>query len=129
VSEVPWFADPIAKLQELPERLRGRIRAESPVATACWLWLGAAHYMGRAGEGYGRVWWRGRNALAHRVVYELLVGGIPKGLVLDHLKTRCAHRHCVRPDHMEPVTVEVNTMRGVANGMFVRREEQDEVPF
>jgi hypothetical protein len=46
---------------------------------------------------------------AHRAVYELLVGPIPDGLTLDHL---CRHPMCVRPDHMEPVTLRENVLRG-----------------
>ncbi len=46
---------------------------------------------------------------AHRFAYELLVGPIPDGLVIDHL---CRVRHCVNPAHMEPVTRWENTLRG-----------------
>ena len=47
---------------------------------------------------------------AHRFAYELLVGPIPEGLVLDHL---CRNRGCVNPDHVEPVTSRTNVLRGV----------------
>jgi len=46
---------------------------------------------------------------AHRFAYEALVGPIPEGLKLDHL---CRNRACVNPDHTEPVTDRVNTLRG-----------------
>lgn len=46
---------------------------------------------------------------AHRVVYEELVGPIPDGLMLDHL---CRVRHCVNPEHLEPVTNRENVLRG-----------------
>lgn len=126
---IEWFKDPLAEFQKLPDRMRARVRLESPIATGCWVWLGAAHYMGRAGEGYGRVWWKGRNALAHRVSYEILVGEIPDGRVLDHLKGRCTHRNCIRPDHLEPVTVAVNTMRGEGNKLFRPEQIEEDVPF
>ena len=49
----------------------------------------------------------------HRLVYMELVDDIPDGLVIDHVKARgCARRDCSRPDHMEPVTVRENIMRG-----------------
>jgi hypothetical protein len=47
----------------------------------------------------------------HRVVYVLLVGEIPEGLILDH---KCRVRWCCNPEHLEPVTVQVNTIRGEA---------------
>ena len=104
----------------LPKKIRARIRRLSPRATACWLWTGPRHYSGKACacvridvcKCYGRQWHDGRNWLAHRLTYTLLVGEIPHGLVLDHLKAKCSSRRCVRPDHLEPVTIEVNTMRG-----------------
>jgi hypothetical protein len=53
----------------------------------------------------------------HRFAYELLVGPIPAGLVLDHL---CRNRLCVNPNHLEPVTNSENPRRGrVARGMEV----------
>lgn len=73
----------------------------------CWLWKG-----GTAGRtpGYGVININGRQTKAHRVSYELHVGPIPEGLVIDHL---CRNTLCVRPDHLEPVTNKVNTARGV----------------
>lgn len=74
----------------------------------CWLWTGALTH-----DGYGRFRLGYDHVMAHRWAYEHEVGPIPDGLVLDHVKARgCQHRHCVRPDHLEPVTVEENTLRG-----------------
>jgi hypothetical protein len=50
-----------------------------------------------------------KGRFAHRLVYELLVGQIPEGLVIDHL---CRNPRCVRPDHLEPVTQGENVRRG-----------------
>ena len=47
--------------------------------------------------------------LAHRIVYEALVGPIPEGMVLDHL---CRNRPCASPAHLEPVDSRTNTLRG-----------------
>jgi hypothetical protein len=76
--------------------------------TGCWLWLGSD-----SGNGYGKVSIDGKDMMVHRVVYELLVGPIPDGLVLDHIP-RCRCRRCCNPDHLEPVTIQVNTHRGKA---------------
>lgn len=46
---------------------------------------------------------------AHRVFYEVFVGKIPDGLVIDHV---CRNTWCVNPKHLEAVTQSVNLMRG-----------------
>lgn len=73
----------------------------------CWIWQGAKTH-----GGYGVVGVPGcrKNAVAHRVMYEREVGPIPGGLDLDHL---CRVRHCINPDHLEPVTRRVNIERGI----------------
>lgn len=76
----------------------------------CWLWTSALD-----NHGYGAFTLPGKTAKAHRYAYELLVGPIPDGLTLDHVKARgCRHRHCVNPAHLEPVSRGVNTMRGAS---------------
>lgn len=67
----------------------------------CWVWTGVMHP-----RGYG---WAKRNVLAHRWIYEHMVGPIPAGLCIDHL---CRNRRCQNPAHMEPVTLAENTRRG-----------------
>jgi hypothetical protein len=84
--------------EDLPERLSKRIVSVDD----CWQWDNPDS------EGYGRVTFSGTQYLAHRVVYENLVGPIPAGLHIDHL---CRNRGCVNPDHLDPVTCRVNVMR------------------
>lgn len=69
----------------------------------CILWTGY-----RARSGYAYITRDHVPMLAHRVAYEELVGPIPSGLTIDHL---CRVRHCVNPEHMEPVTIGVNVRR------------------
>lgn len=59
--------------------------------------------------GYGALSIFGQRVYAHRFSYELHVGPIPEGLVIDHL---CRNRLCVNPDHLEPVTSQENVRRG-----------------
>ena len=68
-----------------------------------WLWTTA-----RESEGYGVLNVDGRLTLAHRFAYELFHGPIPQGLEIDHL---CMVKHCVNPDHLEPVTHRENMRR------------------
>lgn len=76
----------------------------------CWVWTAAPNNRSD-GTGYGRFTVShkpNRRMLAHRYAYEELVGPIPEGLELDHL---CRNTACVRPDHLEPVTMSENRVR------------------
>ncbi len=90
--------DPIdrffAKIVELPN--------------GCWQWQGQI----KKGYGYFHVG-KGRDMLAHRYAYELLVDKIPAGLQTDHL---CLNTSCVNPDHLEMVTQQENLRRGYHGG-------------
>lgn len=75
-----------------------------PDDTDCWLWTASKYY-----NGYGQFLnGNGRKICAHRFSYENFVGPIPDGLQLDHL---CAVRHCVNPQHLEPVSIKRNQER------------------
>lgn len=74
----------------------------------CWPWQGPVNK-----DGYGSMKVGADRFPAHRYVYEHLVGPIPDGLHIDHVRARgCTTRACVNPAHLEPVTQTVNTMRG-----------------
>jgi hypothetical protein len=77
----------------------------------CWLWRGGSRVTTPAGEKYGDFYWGPPriHIQAHRAAYELLVGPIPAGLTLDHL---CRTTLCVNPEHLEPVTMRENALRG-----------------
>ena len=88
------------------EPLNERILRLTDRSGECWLWLGRLDRFG-----YGRITVNKQSAKAHRVSYETFVGPIPAGLQIDHL---CRVRHCVRPQHLEPVTAKVNMHRAAA---------------
>lgn len=75
---------------------------------ACWVWAGSTQRLGYGNFGvkFKSGW---RIVPAHRWAYEFCVGPIPDGLTLDHL---CRVRNCVNPDHLEPVTLRENILRG-----------------
>lgn len=77
------------------------------------------------GSGYGVLHDRATgpgNVLMHRWSFEHFRGPIPEGMQIDHLcHTRdasclgghdCLHRRCVNPEHLEPVTLPENVLRG-----------------
>jgi hypothetical protein len=75
--------------------------------TPCWVWTGGLNE-----KGYGCARFRDFDSTrVHRVVYELKVGPIPDGLVIDHL---CRVRACCNPSHLEVVTTAENNRRALA---------------
>ena len=91
-------------LPALPERILERTDFRGG-SNGCWNWTGAIS------RGYGSLKVGGRVFLAYQAVYELLVGPVPRGLVIDHL---CRNTRCVNPGHLEPVVTGENTRRGSA---------------
>lgn len=85
------------------ERFWSRVNKHGPFPPSmrhlgrCWIWEAAKndgdYGMVRMGDGNPK--------LAHRVSYELEIGPIPDGHILDH---RCRVHECVRPSHLRPVT-------------------------
>ncbi len=86
----------------LPKHLESKIIPEPN--SGCWLWMGAH---GKYGHGQTRA--KNKNTTAHRAVYEILVGLVPKGLLLDHFW--CDNPPCVNPEHVRPASYQENTLR------------------
>lgn len=85
-----------------PDSLTRRLR---PVIGGLW----CIEYTGKVDKyGYGQIHARYRHMGAHRAAYEHFVGPIPDGLQIDHL---CRNKLCVRPDHLEAVTLAENLRR------------------
>lgn len=92
-------------LTGLPQRFADKLKTPL-ILCGCWEWTGW-----KSGDGYGRAKVKGVGRYVHRVTYELLVGEIPSGCVLDHL---CRTRACCNPFHLVPVSPGENTARGDA---------------
>lgn len=87
------------------QRARFWSKVDKSAANGCWEWAGTI-----TPKGYGVYASRhARSLRAHRVSWELLRGPIQTDLTIDHL---CRNKRCVNPDHLEPVTAAVNTLRG-----------------
>ena len=84
-------------------------------------------WTGTTSRGYGQIWHEERMQLAHRVAYMLLVGEIPEGMTIDHVRARgCTSTNCVNPEHLEPVTTRENNHRGdTVSGVNVRKTKCD----
>lgn len=93
-----------------------RLADKFTVGDGCWEWTAA-----KDADSYGTFGVNNRGRLSHRIIYELLVGPIGEGLTLDHL---CRVRHCVRPDHLEPVTNRENILRGESNAAVNARKTE-----
>jgi hypothetical protein len=89
--------------------------------SGCWLWGGTL-----SSYGYGIFLIKSSTSksgfmarAAHRICYEFYKGKVPEGLDLDH---KCRVRCCVNPEHLEPVTRQVNLLRGVGiPAVFAKR--------
>ena len=86
--------------------VNGSIPAHRPSLGRCWVWTAST-----SNGGYGKFKRAHPGPLvgAHVWAYLSTGKGIPDGHDLDHL---CRNPPCVRPDHLEPVTRQVNTLRG-----------------
>lgn len=86
-----------------PNTLRfvdGRPQVIVDAETGCWVWQGSRC------RGYARVRHGKRGSVqAHRVLWARAYGPIPIGYDLGHT---CSRRSCVNPDHVRPVTKQIN---------------------
>lgn len=94
-------------LDDLPAALRHRITVHPP--SGCWVVTGWTDK-----DGYARY----ADRMAHRAIWEHLVGPIPPKLVLDHREDfGCLFKNCGWPAHLLPVTQFVNSTRDGARGV------------
>lgn len=68
---------------------------------SCWIWVGRS----RTPNGYGKF----DTTSAHRWLWQEIHGTLAADMTLDHL---CRVRACVNPEHLEPVSLKENILRG-----------------
>ena len=80
----------------------------------CWPWDGD-----RDSHGYGRIGYRIGGKIfhtgAHRFIYAVCNGPIPRGLVIDHL---CKNTLCCNRSHLEAVSQKINNERGTPRNII-----------
>jgi len=90
-----------------------RLASKTNRTEICWLWTGS-----KFRDGYGQIFWNGKNWKTHRVAYRLYVGEIPDGMLVCH---HCDTPHCVRPDHLFIGSPQDNSDDMVRKGRYVDR--------
>jgi hypothetical protein len=89
-------------VDDLPAHIRAHVTIDPE--SGCWV---SSRNIDR--DGYSRLKGEG----VHRIAWRELVGPIPDGLVLDHVKARgCRWNACCWPAHLDPVTNRENILRG-----------------
>lgn len=93
------------------------------IIEGCWIWHGTP---GRSGYGFFTP-----GGSPHRFAYQHFIGPIPEGFQVDHtchnldlscrgLGTKCPHRKCANPDHLDAVTASVNIRRAIGEPTHCR---------
>lgn len=99
-------------IDDVPAPLLARIKIDS---SGCWLWKMAKSGRVRKKE-YGIIKYKGNRWQAHRLLYVLLIGKIPKDAFLMH---SCDTPACVNPDHLMPASPRKNFGDMVSKGRSV----------
>ena len=98
-------------LYSLENKKRFRANVKIDHDSGCWLWTGGLS------KGYAQFYLPEiqYSVRAHKWLWELINGPVPKNLELDHL---CNTQRCVNPAHLEPVTHLENMQRASKRGVW-----------
>jgi hypothetical protein len=85
------------RIENLPERIQRKIVVDP--LSGCWVWQGRLDK-----SGYGQLKWNRKVVRLHRVAWALLVGPVPPGHQVNHVRGRgCRSKACCWPEHLEAV--------------------------
>lgn len=87
-------------MDAIDRKMLGAVIAKTQVLDDCWIY---GQNVGRHAYAQFRI--DGEYRSVHRSMFELLVGPIPDGFVVNH---KCERGGCWRPDHLEAVTQQAN---------------------
>jgi predicted DNA-binding protein (UPF0251 family) len=104
---------PTLREEDLNEKTRARVerllgRKTERNVNGCLEWTGATN-----GKGYGRIGVDGRMMAAHRVVWQLVHGILPTGMLVCH---RCDNRRCVEETHLFVGSARDNALDAISKG-------------
>lgn len=88
-----------------PNQLPPRIAQNTRYLEGHWIWVGR-----KSKNGYGRIYFDGREHQIHRLVYQLFVKPIGASIVLDHT---CQIKACCNPACLQPVSGKRNTQLAI----------------
>ena len=93
--------------EQFAQKFWGKVDKTSD-SSGCWLWMGIKC------NGYGRVFWKGKQRMTHHVSYILSGNIIPEGLHLAHSEN-CIGKSC-NPLHLTPKTPKENNADKIRDG-------------
>lgn len=118
VINIPWpfdFRDMLPHY--IPREWHDRIRVLHDEKGVHFIWTGWSD-----GKGHGKISKKGKAKYVHREVIESVDGIVlASDDIVDHL---CRHRGCINRDHLEVVTMKVNTDRGLGKQCQFRTAEE-----
>lgn len=95
--------------ETLYSKLPIRFWVKTELTEACWIWHGAT----QGNNSYGCFFWHGKNVSTSRLVWSLLHGNVPAGMMVCH---KCDNPLCFNPSHLFIGTMKDNQRDAMRKG-------------